>query len=259
LGVADLRFAILASGSSGNATVVEAVGTSILIDCGLSVRRLEQRALELKFSLSGLAGIAVTHEHGDHIGGVAALARRYSIPIYMTHGTRIASSFSDESDLDLHEISPHESFRIDALTVRPAPVPHDAREPCQFVVEHDDARVGVLTDLGSETRHIEQHFAGCGALVLEFNHDPEMLSECQYPDSIKTRIAGSHGHFNNRQAQELLSKLLSKRLRHVLAAHISARANSNELVQEILRISLDGTGINWDIAHQDRVTPWITV
>ena len=254
-----MRFAILASGSSGNATVVEAGGTSILIDCGLSVRRLEHRAVELGFALSKLAGIAVTHEHGDHIGGVATLARRYSIPVYMTHGTRTASSFSDAHDIDIREISPHEPFRVDALTVQPAPVPHDAKEPCQFVIDHDDTRVGVLTDLGSETPHIQQHFADCSALILEFNHDPKMLSDCQYPESVKTRIAGSHGHFSNRQAQDLLRKLVSKRTHHVLAAHISARANHCDLVQDILCDSLDGTGINWDLAHQDRVTPWITV
>lgn len=254
-----MRFAILASGSSGNATVVEAAGTAILIDCGLSVRRLEQRAQELEFSLSGLSGIVVTHEHGDHIGGVAALARRYSVPVYMTHGTRIASSFGDERDVDLREISAHESFAVDALILQPAPVPHDAKEPCQFVVEYDGTRIGVLTDFGSETHHIQQHFADCAALILEFNHDPKLLSDCQYPDSVKTRIAGSHGHFNNQQAQELLSKLLSRRMRYVFAAHISARANNNDLVQDILRTSLEGTGIIWDIAHQDRVTPWITI
>ncbi|MFP6682826.1 MAG: MBL fold metallo-hydrolase [Gammaproteobacteria bacterium] len=254
-----MRFAILASGSSGNAMVVEAGGTSILIDCGLSVRRLEQRVADLGFSLSDLAGIAVTHEHSDHIGGVATLARRYSIPVYMTHGTRKACSFSDAHDIDIREISPHEPFCVDALTVKSAPVPHDAKEPCQFVVDYDNTRVGLLTDLGSETRHIRQHFADCDALILEFNHDTNMLSECQYPESVKRRIAGSHGHFSNRQAQDLLRKLLSDRTHHVLAAHISKRANSCDLVQDILHSSLDGSGVNWDVAHQDRVTPWITV
>lgn len=254
-----MRFAILASGSSGNAVVVEASGTSVLVDCGLSVRRLEQRAQDLEFELSSLAAIAVTHEHGDHIGGVAALSRRYGIPVYMTHGTRLASSFGDERDVEVREISPHESFRVDALTLQPAPVPHDAKEPCQFVIEYDGARLGVLTDLGSETLHIHQHYADCGALVLEFNHDPKMLSDCEYPDSVKSRIAGRLGHFSNGQAQDLLSKLLSSSLRHVFAAHVSARANSNDLVRELLMSSLDGTGINWGVAHQDRVTSWITV
>ena len=254
-----MRFAILASGSSGNAIVVEASGTSVLIDCGLSVRRLEQRAQALGFELSGLSAIAVTHEHADHIGGVAALSRRYGIPVYMTHGTRLASAFGDERDVEVHEISPHEPFHVDALNLQPAPVPHDAKEPCQFVVEYDGARLGILTDLGSATRHIHQHYTNCGALVLEFNHDPKMLSDCEYPDSVKSRIAGRLGHFNNGQAQELLNKLSSSNLRHVFAAHISARANSNDLVRELLKSSLDGTGINWGVAYQDRVTSWITV
>jgi len=234
-----LRIAVLASGSSGNATVVEAGDSAILIDCGLSVRRLEQRAVELQFDLSKLSGIAVTHEHGDHIGGVGALARRYKLPVYMTHGTRVASSFDDQQGLEIREISPHESFKLGQLDVHPAPVPHDAREPCQFVIESQQARVGVL--------------------VLEFNHDPGMLDECEYPESVKDRIAGRLGHFNNHQAVQLLSKLHSKCLQHVLAAHISERANDNNLVQRMLQQSLAGTGIAWGVAHQDRVTPWISV
>ncbi len=254
-----MRIAVLASGSSGNATVVEAGDSAILIDCGLSVRRLEQRAVELQFDLSKLSGIAVTHEHGDHIGGVGALARRYKLPVYMTHGTRVASSFDDQQGLEIREISPHESFKLGQLDVHPAPVPHDAREPCQFVIESQQARVGVLTDLGSETQHIHQHFADCQVLVLEFNHDPGMLDECEYPESVKDRIAGRLGHFNNHQALQLLSKLHSKCLQHVLAAHISERANDNNLVQRMLQQSLAGTGIAWGVAHQDRVTPWISV
>ena len=254
-----MRIAVLASGSSGNATVIEAAESAILIDCGLSVRRLEQRAEELNFDLTRLAGVAVTHEHGDHIGGVGALARRYKLPVYMTHGTRVASSFDDQHGVEIREISPHESFPLGQLTVHPAPVPHDAREPCQFVVAFRDTRVGVLTDLGSETPHIHQHFANCRVLVLEFNHDPAMLGECEYPESVKERIAGRLGHFNNVQAVELLSKLHSQRLQHVLAAHISERANDSSLVQRLLQQSLAGTGIAWDVAHQDKATAWIHV
>jgi phosphoribosyl 1,2-cyclic phosphodiesterase len=254
-----VRFAVLASGSSGNATVVEAEGTSVLIDCGLSVRRLQQRAAELTFDLSRLAAIVVTHEHGDHIGGVGALARRYRLPVYMTRGTRYGSSFDNEREVEIREVSPHESFCVDALTLLPAPVPHDAKEPCQFVVQYDDARLGILTDLGDETRHIHQHFSDCDALILEFNHDLALLSDCEYPDSVKTRIAGRLGHFNNRQAGGLLERLLSKRLRYVFAAHISKRANSTKLVNAALRSSLNGTGVNWGLAPQDRVTDWTTL
>ncbi len=254
-----MRFAILASGSSGNATVVEATGTAILIDCGLSIRRLDQRAKSIGFDLSQLKALAVTHEHGDHIGGAAALARRYEIPIYMTHGTRIASSLGEERGLEIREISPHEPFHIDSLTIRPSPVPHDAKEPCQFVVECDDARLGILTDLGSDTRHIRRHFSACCALVLEFNHDRQLLDESEYPNSVKARIAGRLGHFSNEQAECLLKTLLSKRLRCVVAAHISQRANDDDLVEKILQSMFDDTDINWTLAHQDRVTHWIRV
>lgn len=254
-----MRFSVLASGSSGNATVVEAGGTAILIDCGLSVRRLTARATALGLDLSALAGIMVTHEHGDHIGGVGALARRYGIPVYMTHGTRVAAGFENDHKFELTEISPHETFGIGDLTLHPAPVPHDAKEPCQFVVESDSRRLGILTDLGSDTRHIQQHFADCSALVLEFNHDLELLSGCEYPDSVKDRIAGRLGHFNNGQAATLLGSLKSARLRHVLGAHVSVRANTVNLVRKTLAAVLDDSDASWDVASQDTATPWIEV
>ncbi len=254
-----MRFSVLASGSSGNATVVEAGDTAILIDCGLSVRRLTARATALGVDLSTLDAIVVTHEHGDHIGGVGALARRHGLAVYMTHGTRVAAGFESDRRFALTEISPHETFAIGSLELHPAPVPHDAKEPCQFVVESESRRLGILTDLGSDTPHIQQHFVDCCALVLEFNHDLELLSGCEYPDSVKDRIAGRLGHFNNGQAATLLGSLKSSRLRHVLGAHVSARANNVNLVRESLAAVLDDSATNWDVAAQDTATPWIEV
>lgn len=254
-----MRFSVLASGSSGNATVVEAGGTAILIDCGLSVRRLTARATPLGIDVSTLDGVIVTHEHGDHIGGVGALARRYGLPVYMTHGTRVAAGFENDGKFALTEISPHETFAIGELVLHPAPVPHDAKEPCQFVVESDAGRLGILTDLGSDTRYIQQHFADCCALILEFNHDLELLSACEYPDSVKERIAGRLGHFNNGQAASLLTSLMSARLRHVLGAHVSVRANTVHRVRQTLAAVLDGSAATFDVAAQDTATPWIEV
>jgi len=254
-----VRFSVLASGSSGNATVVDSGTTAILVDCGLSVRRLRQRAEAVDFDLTRLSAVVVTHEHGDHVGGVAPLARRYGIPVYMTHGTRSAASFGQDSGFDVTEISPHESFSIGSMTLRPAPVPHDAREPCQFVVEHDSKRLGILTDLGSDTPYIQQHFAGCGALVLEFNHDPGLLSSCEYPASVKERIAGRLGHFNNGQASTLLESLKSERLQFVMGAHVSARANDRELVANSLERVLGEDDVAWEIAEQDSPTNWVVV
>lgn len=254
-----MRFSVLASGSSGNATLIDTPNTALLIDCGLSVKRLEQRAQAAAFDLQRLSAILVTHEHSDHIGGVARLADRYSIPVYMTHGTRAAVAFGEGRDLDITEISPHESFTIGDIRVRPAPVPHDAREPCQFVLEYLDSRLGVLTDLGSDTQHIEAHFADCCALVLEFNHDLSLLAGCEYPASVKERISGRLGHFNNEQAVELLAKLRSQRLRHVLGAHVSARANDVEVVRAQLHRALADSGVTWDVAAQDSVSDWVSL
>ena len=251
-----MRFSVLASGSSGNATLVATRETSLLIDCGLSFKALKKRADEISFDLHSLDAILVTHEHGDHIGGVRGLARRLATPVYMTHGTRTAAGFEDSGEFALHEISPHESFQVGDLQVMPCPVPHDAREPCQFVVESDAARLGVLTDLGAETQHIQSHFSNCSALVLEFNHDLDLLSSCPYPDSVKSRIASRLGHFNNTQAGTLLKKLVCEKLQCVIGAHVSERANQRQLVQSQLAKALSADEIDWDVAYQHRATAW---
>ena len=251
-----MRFAILSSGSAGNASIVQAGDTAIMVDCGLSLRTLEKRAASIGFDLSDLNAIVVTHEHSDHISGVSLLARRYAKPVFMTRGTRSAAP---DISAEVHEISPHRAFSIGAFDALPAPVPHDAREPCQFVFEHDDVRVGILTDLGSDTRYLREHFSSCDALVMEFNHDRSMLQSCDYPDALKARIASREGHFNNEQSRDLLEALCSPRLRHVTAAHISQRANAPEIVRSILERLLDGSQTAWDLAHQDRAGSWISL
>ena len=251
-----MKFSILASGSSGNATAVCYGSTAILVDCGVSTKALKARAQQIGFELSKLDAILVTHEHGDHANGVAVLARRYEIPVYTTHGTALAAGLDRAPGISVIEISPHEEFTIGELAIKPAPVPHDAREPCQFVIESAAMRLGILTDIGRTTRHVEQHFADCDALVLEFNHDPEMLAQCAYPASLKARVAGPFGHFSNEQARTLLRAIVSSRLQHVVAAHLSENSNRPALVGEILLGELAETATRWSIAERGEPTGW---
>lgn len=227
-----MRFASLGSGSRGNATLVEWSSGSLLLDCGFSVKEAELRLLRLGKSPAELSAILVTHEHGDHIKGVAPLARRYGLPVYMTPGTYQSRDLGDLPDLRLiHAYAP---FELLGLRVRPVAVPHDAREPCQFVFEHQQFRLGVLTDLGSISAHVEDCYQDCDAMVLEANHDPGMLASGSYPYSLKQRVGGQWGHLSNQQAAGFLERLDTGRLQHLVVAHISQQNNSLVRVQAAL-------------------------
>lgn len=253
-----MRFSVLSSGSGGNATIVATDSTAVLIDCGVSIKLLSERAASLDFDLDLISAIVLTHEHGDHASGAAALARKLGRPIYLTHGTAAATKMWEQRNVEIQEISPHREFSIGDLTLHPAPVPHDAREPCQFVIEDAQRRkLGVLTDIGSVTPHIEEHYRDCHALVLEFNHDTQMLAECAYPDSLKSRVGGRYGHFSNEQARLLLEKISSPSLGLIVAAHLSENSNSPGRVQKILQEApVDAI---WHIAEQHQAMPWATV
>jgi phosphoribosyl 1,2-cyclic phosphodiesterase len=252
-----MRFALIGSGSAGNATLIDSGSTALLIDCGYSMREFESRAAALNFDPASLAAILVTHEHEDHAGGVVPLARRYDLPVYATRGTRVAAESRVGPLRDWQQISSHASFRIGDIEICPVPVPHDAREPSQFIFETAMTRLGVLTDLGSLTPHVVAEYRPCDALVLEFNHDPALLAQSAYPAQLKRRIASDYGHFSNAQAISLLQAMRPPRLKRLVAAHLSERTNRPDLVAALL----DGRAAElgdfaWSIAAQDRASPW---
>lgn len=232
-----MRFASLGSGSEGNALLVQAGSTLVMLDCGFSLQETELRLSRLGVAPSDLSAVVVTHEHGDHCAGVPRLARKYGLPVWLTHGTLRARA-SHLSGLHYSEISPGCGFSIGDLTLMPFPVPHDGAEPVQFVFQHGVRRLGVLTDTGHVTPHIEAMLKGCDALVLEFNHDEEMLAQGPYPPALKRRVGGHYGHLSNRQAARLLASLDMPRLQHLVAAHLSSRNNSVERVWELLRLTV---------------------
>lgn len=230
--VTAIRFASLGSGSRGNATLIEKNTTRILIDCGFGVKDARTRLERLGLSLEDLDGVLVTHEHGDHIGGVGRIARASGMPVFCSHGTYLTDRLGKVPDLRL--ISSHKKLAIGDLEIEPVPVPHDAKEPIQYIVGDGDTRLGVLTDLGSITPHIRHCYARCDALILETNHDPQMLQHGPYPPKLKRRVGGAYGHLSNGQAQALLSDLQHDKLQHVVAAHISDKNNTELLAKESL-------------------------
>jgi phosphoribosyl 1,2-cyclic phosphodiesterase len=249
-----MRFASLGSGSRGNATLVEAGATLVMIDCGFSCRETERRLSRLGRTAADLTALLVTHEHGDHVRGIPLLARKYDLPVWITRGTHQALR-----DNDIHRLQyfdGHADFSIDDLRVCPFTVPHDAREPCQFVFEHQALRLGVLTDTGRMTPHIIECLDACDALLLECNHDTDMLATGPYSALLKRRVGGPLGHLSNAQAGSLLSRLDCSRLQHLVAAHLSDKNNRPQLAQTELAKALD-CETDWiAVAGQDTGLDW---
>lgn len=249
-----MRFASLGSGSRGNATIVTFGKTTLMIDCGFSAREAEKRLQRLNIDPRSLAAILITHEHADHMAGVRVMARKYRLPVYATPGT--AGCLPDDVSTYIHEFNCHERFTINDIEVEPFPVPHDAREPCQFVFSSGTHRLGLLTDVGTITPLIEDTLTACDALMLEANHDMSMLEQGEYPEHLKRRVGGRLGHLNNVQSATLLEKIDTSRLQHIMAMHISEKNNCPSIVAPLLSEAL-GCEQDWiGIADQDAGFGW---
>jgi phosphoribosyl 1,2-cyclic phosphodiesterase len=233
----SMRFSSLGSGSEGNALLVSVGRTQVMMDCGFGLQDTVLRLARLGVSPEEVSGIVVTHEHGDHISGVARLARKYNLPVWLTHGTLRTQANAFSGIADIREIDPHLAFVIGDIEVIPYSVPHDAAEPVQFVFSDGMRRLGVLTDTGCSTAHIEQTLSGCHALVLECNHDSEMLMNGDYPYRLKQRVGGRFGHLNNQEAAAILAGLDLSRLQHLIAAHLSRKNNTPELAVQALCVA----------------------
>lgn len=251
-----MRFASLGSGSRGNALVVEAGTTRLLVDCGFGLRAIDARLARLGLAAEDLTGILVTHEHSDHVSGAFGLAARNGLPVWMTHGTRAAMSQQGAQPPPVEVIDGDEAFGAGDIEITPFPVPHDAREPVQFVFGDGAVRLGLLTDTGCATAHIERMLSGCHALVLECNHDSALLEAGDYPPALKRRIAGRFGHLDNAAAAALLAGLETKCLRHVIAAHLSERNNRPELARAALAGALNCEPDWIGVAGQDEGFAW---
>jgi len=254
-----MRFAYLGSGSKGNAALIEAGETLLMLDCGFTVKETVSRLERTGIDPQKLTAILVTHEHSDHISGVGAVARKFGIPVWMTTGTSRAATRKLGALPALNLIDPHSPFFIEDIEIEPFPVPHDAMEPAQFVFGFEGKRLGILTDVGSSTSHIEHVLDECDALALECNHDAGMLQRGPYPQALKDRVAGRMGHLSNGDASELLSRIDRSRLQHVIAVHLSETNNSPSLAQAALASAMGVGSDQIIVADQEDGLDWCTI
>lgn len=258
-----LRFKSLGSGSSGNATLVEARfnGSSkfrLLIDCGLGLKHLLHRLGLAGFTTADVGAIFITHEHADHIGCALSLSLRHRIPVWMSRGTHDAIGSPDFDGL-LHIASDGEAIDLGALQITPFTVPHDAREPLQLSCTDGSAKLGVLTDLGHATAHVLSHLAACNALLLECNHDTDLLMASSYPAFLKRRVGGLHGHLSNDNAAAIARTLNHPGLKHLVAAHLSVQNNRPAVVQALLAEALECSAHDILVATPHDGSQWLQI
>lgn len=256
-----MRFASLGSGSAGNALVVKVNNTTLMLDCGFSIKETSLRLARLSLQPHDLTGIVITHEHDDHAGGAFKFAAKYNIPVWLTYGTlKMSARYQpNQHDLQLNVVDSHQAFSIADIQVQPYPVPHDAREPMQCVFSDGSYKLGVLTDVGRTTPHIAEKLSACHALVLECNHDASMLQSGPYSWALKKRVGGDLGHLENVDSANLLASLDNRQLQHILAAHLSAKNNTPALAKASLARVL-GCEDDWvGIADQALGFDWRTI
>jgi phosphoribosyl 1,2-cyclic phosphodiesterase len=254
----SLRVCVLASGSSGNCTYIGSDNTAILIDAGLSGKETERRLGDIGVSPESIRGICLSHEHNDHTSGLRVLHRRYEIPLFANAGTVEAVSRDPKlSELPWQVFTTGSSFTLGDLSVEPFSVAHDAYEPVGFVVRCGAARAGVVTDMGVVTTLVRERLKECQVVIVEANHDEDMLQSAERPWSLKQRIAGRQGHLSNRHAAEMLAAIAGPKLSHVFLAHLSADCNREDLAVQTTRETLGRTGnehVKVSCAYPDRVS-----
>ena len=257
-----LRVAVLGSGSQGNAVVVEAGGRRLLIDAGFSCRELVKRLRSVGLEPEDVDALVLTHEHGDHVRGVARFCRRHPVPVYATGGTLSQLAVRPESAKLLRPCRSGQPFEAAGFVVELFAIPHDAREPVGVVVEDPGgARVGLVADLGCRSRLAWGRLQGVHALLLETNHDAEMLRNGPYPWPLKQRVAGRHGHLSNEDAAAGLPELHHDGLAHVVLYHLSQINNLPALAAASIGGALAElrSKATMTISGQDEPTPWLSV
>ena len=257
-----LRFKNLASGSTGNATVVEgrsgAEVRRLLVDCGLGIRQLQARLAQAQLQTEDLNAIFITHEHSDHIGCAQTLALRYRIPVWMSRGTHAALGNPDFDGL-MHVARDMDAIDMGTFQAQPFTVPHDAQEPLQLKCSDANVHLGILTDLGHASAHVLRQLQDCHALMIEANHDPEMLDASRYPLFLKRRVAGPYGHLANAATADILRAVQHSELRCVVAAHLSAKNNTVALAQQTLASALGWATENIVVASPVHGTEWLNI
>ena len=237
-----MRFTSIASGSSGNCTYIGSDNTHILIDAGVSKKRIEEGLKSLDLTLSDISAIFVTHEHTDHIAALHTILKKFDIPIYATGGTIQGIKASDKKAEMVNsrfvQVMADKEVLVGDMKINPMTISHDANEPCGYTVFVGDKKIGVATDLGCYNDYTVDRLSDCDSLLLEANHDIRMLQTGPYPYVLKARILGDKGHLCNEKSGELLSKLINNKLQGVFLGHLSKENNLPELAYEAVRVEL---------------------
>lgn len=239
-----MRLCSIASGSSGNCIYAGSVNTHLLIDAGVSCKRIEQGLQKAELTAKDLSGILVTHEHIDHIQGLGVLARKYGIPMYGTKGTlegvmQAGKNLGVFDSSLLREIKTDENIRIGDLLIHPFRISHDAKEPCAYRFEDNHTKAAVVTDLGMFDSYVVENLKGLDAVLLEANHDVRMVQAGRYTYALKQRILGSTGHLSNDNSGLLLNEILHEGMKHILLGHLSRENNLPELAFETVKFEIN--------------------
>jgi phosphoribosyl 1,2-cyclic phosphodiesterase len=252
-----MNICLLASGSKGNAIYISNGPTSILIDAGLSGKQIEERMQQRGISPETIQAILVSHEHRDHIHGVGVLSRRYAIPVYMNRNTWHAARGLIGQVKHHHFFACGQSFTIDGFTIHPFGISHDAADPAGFTISENGLKVGIATDLGMVTTLVKEHLRGAQLLVLEANHDTDMLLNGPYPWPLKQRIKGRTGHLSNTDARDLVMDLKSSQLKYVILAHLSETNNTAEKAFNEVCVALEKSATHLKVVTQEACGPVI--
>lgn len=252
----SLFISSLNSGSNGNCYYVGNEDEAVLIDAGISCRQVEKRLERLDLSLRKVKAIFISHEHSDHISGLVQLARKYTLPVYITPGTLYGSGLG-KAGLTIRPLSGYSPVSVGQLSVTAFPKWHDAADPHSFLIECAGVRVGVFTDIGAPCEHVIRHFSQCHAAFLEANYDEEMLEQGRYPYFLKRRIQGDKGHLSNRQALDLFRRHRPVYMSHLLLSHLSKDNNCPQRVSDLFSQYADHTSVI--VASRMEETPVFTV
>lgn len=250
-----ISLCVLASGSRGNSVYLAAGEGALLIDAGLSGREIERRIRQRKLDPRNLTAILVTHEHSDHIRGVGVLARRYNLPVYMTAPTHRAARKIIGHLPDCHYFQPGTGFTLANFKIHPFALSHDAADPVGFTFAGNGSRIGIATDLGVATGLVEERLKGCDLLLVEANHDTEMLTAGPYPWHLKQRIRSRNGHLSNSATGDLLGKIVHPHLRQIVLGHLSETNNSPQKARQTVEEALASFSIPIHTARQDDSSP----
>jgi len=238
----QLYITSLNSGSNGNCYYIGNEQEAILVDVGISCREAEKRMLRLRLTMDKVKAIFISHEHTDHISGVPVLAKKYNLPVYITAGTRQNIKLSWENVL-VKLFQAYKPIQIGELSITGFPKFHDAADPHSFMVDYQNIKVGIFTDIGMPCDHVIRHFAQCHAAFLETNYDEDLLEQGYYPQQLKRRIRGDKGHLSNRQALDLFKSYKPSFMSHILLSHLSKDNNCPKLVKELFTKHADSTEI----------------